>query len=155
MCPKFMTPHLFECKNGTEGNMIPKHKWSHMTQEILDKTFIWLQIVTCVTSAHNSPSTNFLLIWLVSAACHKIAHTVSPNHFGQISLPQASMPLMTSFHHSQFHCSVSMEVGQIWGCTFSNVSKIHDPSSLWVQKWNRGKYDTQTKMVSYDSWHTG
>ena len=64
------------------------------------------------------------------------------------------MPLMTSFHHFQFHCSISMEVGQILGHTFSNVSKIHDPSPLWVQKWNRGKYDTQTKMVSYDLGHT-
>ena len=35
-----MTPNLFECKNGIEGNMIPKHKWSHMTQEILDKTLM-------------------------------------------------------------------------------------------------------------------
>ena len=30
-----MTPHLFECKNATEGNMILKQKWSHMTQLIL------------------------------------------------------------------------------------------------------------------------
>ena len=35
-----MTPHLFQVQNGMEGNMIPKHKWSHMTQEILDKTLI-------------------------------------------------------------------------------------------------------------------
>ena len=35
-----MTPHQFECKNATEGNMIPKQKWSHMTQHILGKTFI-------------------------------------------------------------------------------------------------------------------
>ena len=40
MCPKLMTPHLFDCKNVTEGNMIPKQKWSHMTWEILGKTFI-------------------------------------------------------------------------------------------------------------------
>ena len=33
-----MTPHLFECKNGTEGNMTPKQKWSHMTEDILGKT---------------------------------------------------------------------------------------------------------------------
>ena len=38
-----------------------------------------------------------------------------------------------------------MEVGQILGHTFSNVSKIHDPSPLLSAKWNRGKYDTQTE----------
>ena len=38
MCPKLMTPHFFDYKNVTEGNMIPKQKWSHMTWEILDKT---------------------------------------------------------------------------------------------------------------------
>ena len=26
MYPKFMTSHLFDCKNVTEGNMIPKKK---------------------------------------------------------------------------------------------------------------------------------
>ena len=35
-----MTPHQFEYKSATEGNMIPKQKWSHMTQHILGKTFI-------------------------------------------------------------------------------------------------------------------
>ena len=35
-----MTLHDFECKNQTEGNMIPKQKWSHMTQHILGKTLI-------------------------------------------------------------------------------------------------------------------
>ena len=35
-----MTPHLFECKNVTEGHMIPKQKWSHMTWGILGKTLI-------------------------------------------------------------------------------------------------------------------
>ena len=35
-----MTPHFFECKNGTEGNMTPKQKWSHMTQDILGKTLM-------------------------------------------------------------------------------------------------------------------
>ena len=155
MCPKLMTPHLFDCKNVTEGNMIPKQKWSHMTWEILGKTFIWPPIATCVTSTHNWPSMNFLPMWPVTVACDKIARTVSPNHLGQISLPWASMPLMTSFHHLQFHCSISMEVGQIWGCTFSNVSKIHDLSPLWVQNSNRRKCDTQTKMISYDLGHTG
>ena len=38
--------------------------------------------------------------------------------------------------------------------TFANVSKIHDPSSLRVQKTNKMKYDTQTKLVSYDLAHT-
>ena len=33
-----MTPHLFDCKNVTEGNMIPKQKWSHITWGILGKT---------------------------------------------------------------------------------------------------------------------
>ena len=33
-----MTPYLFECKNGTEGNMTPKQKWSNMTWDILDNT---------------------------------------------------------------------------------------------------------------------
>ena len=64
------------------------------------------------------------------------------------------MPLMTLFHHLQFHCSISMEVGQILSRTCSNVSKIHDPSPFRAQKWNREKYDTQTKMVSYDWGHT-
>ena len=58
--------------------------------------------------------------------------------------------LMTSFYHPQFHCSIGMEVGQIFGCTFSNVSKINDFSPLQLQKCNRRKYDTQTKMVSCD-----
>ena len=35
-----MTPHHFEGKNPTEGNMITKQKWSYMTQHILGKTFI-------------------------------------------------------------------------------------------------------------------
>ena len=35
-----MTPHHFECKKVTKGNMIPKQKWSHMTQDILGKTFM-------------------------------------------------------------------------------------------------------------------
>ena len=35
-----MTPHQFECKNVTEGNMIPKQIWSHMTCDILGKTLI-------------------------------------------------------------------------------------------------------------------
>ena len=46
------------------------------------------------------------------------------------------MPLMTQFHHSQFHCPILVEVGQILWHTFSNASKNHDPSSLWVQKSN-------------------
>ena len=29
-----MTPHLFECKNATERNMISKQKWHHMTGDI-------------------------------------------------------------------------------------------------------------------------
>ena len=33
--------------------------------------------------------------------------------------------------------------------TFPNVSKIPDPSTVQVQKWNKDKYDTQTKVVSY------
>ena len=64
------------------------------------------------------------------------------------------MPLMTPFHHSQFHCPILVEVGQLIPYTFSNVSKNHDPSPLRVQKSNRMKYDTQTKMVSYASAHT-
>ena len=47
-----------------------------------------------------------------------------------------------------------VEVGQLIPYTFANVSKNHDPSSLRVQKTNRMKYDTQTKMVSYDLAHT-
>ena len=31
-----MTPH----KNATQGNMISKQKWPHITQDILGKTFI-------------------------------------------------------------------------------------------------------------------
>ena len=37
---------------------------------------------------------------------------------------------------------------------FANVSKNHDPLSLQVQKTNRMKYDSKTKMVSYDSAYT-
>ena len=73
---------------------------------------------------------------------------------GQIQLPRASMPLMTPFHHSQFHSPILEEEGQILRHTFSNVSKNHDPSSLQVQKSNRMKYDTQIQMVSYDLAHT-
>ena len=64
------------------------------------------------------------------------------------------MPLMTQFNHLQFRSPVLVEVGQLIPDTFANVSKIHDPSSLQVQKTNKMKYDTQTKMVSYDSAHT-
>ena len=46
-----------------------------------------------------------------------------------------------------------MELGQIFHDTFSNVSKNHDPSPLQVQKSDKMKYDTQTKMVSYDLGH--
>ena len=35
------------------------------------------------------------------------------------------------------------------------MSKNYDPSPLCVQKSNKRKYDTQTKMVSYDSAHIG
>ena len=79
---------------------------------------------------------------------------MSPNHMGQILLPRASMPLMTPFHHSQFHCPILVEVGQLIPDTFANVSENHDPSPLRMQKSNRMKYDTQTKMVSYDWAHT-
>ena len=64
------------------------------------------------------------------------------------------MPLMTPFHHSQLNSPVLVEVGQLIPYMFANVSKNHDPSSLRVQKTNRMKYDTQMKMVSYDSAHT-
>ena len=97
MCPKIMTSHHFKCKKATEWNTTPKQKWSHMTGHIPGKILIWPKIVTPVTSAHNSPSTNFLWIWHITAACDKIAHTVFPNHMGQTQLPQASMPLMTPF----------------------------------------------------------
>ena len=40
MCPKFMTPHLFDCKNITEQNMTPTQKWCDMTWEILGKILI-------------------------------------------------------------------------------------------------------------------
>ena len=43
---------------------------------------------------------------------NKIAHTVSPKLMGQVQLPQASMPVMTPFHHSQFHSPILVEVGQ-------------------------------------------
>ena len=60
---------------------------------------------------------------------------------------------MTSFYCLQFNCSILMELGQIFHSTFSNVSKNHDPSPLRVQKSDKMKYDTQTKMVSCDSGH--
>ena len=114
MCPKFMTPHLFDCKNVTEGNMTPKQKWSHMTQDILGKTLMWPQITTCMTSAHTWQSIIFFPLWL---SITKLL-IVSPNELDQISLPQTLMPPMTTFHHSQFHCSIWVEVGQILGWTF-------------------------------------
>ena len=64
------------------------------------------------------------------------------------------MPLMTPFHHSQINSPILVEVGQLIPDTFANVSKIHDPSLLQVQKTNKMKYDTQTKIVSYDLAHT-
>ena len=64
------------------------------------------------------------------------------------------MPLMTPFHHSQLSSPVLVEVGQLILYTFANVSKNHDPSLLWVQKTNKMKYDTQTKVVSDDLAHT-
>ena len=64
------------------------------------------------------------------------------------------MPLITQFHHSQLNSPILVEVGQLILDMFANVSTNHDPSSLRVQKTNRMKYDTQTKMVSYDSAHT-
>ena len=63
------------------------------------------------------------------------------------------MPLLTPFHHSQFHYSILLEVGQITPDTFLNVATNHDPQLLEVQKSNRMKYDTQTKMASYDLGH--
>ena len=110
-----------------------------MTWHIPGKILIWPKIVTPVTSAHHSPSTNLLWVWHITAACDKIAHTVSPNHLGQIQLPQASMPLMTPFHHSQFHCPILVEVGRILWHTFSNVSKIMTPHHFKCKKateWN-------------------
>ena len=62
------------------------------------------------------------------------------------------MPLMTLFDHSQFHYSILMDVGQINPDTFPNPN--HDPLPLQVQKSNSMKYDTQTKMISYDLAHT-
>ena len=50
------------------------------------------------------------------------------------------MPLMTPFNHLQFHSPVLVEVGQLIPYMFANVSKIHDPSSLQVQKTNKMKY---------------
>ena len=52
------------------------------------------------------------------------------------------------------HWSMLMEVGQVILDTFPNVFKNCDPSPLQVQKSNRMKYDTQTKLVSYDLAHT-
>ena len=47
-----MTPHLFECKNATEENMISKQKWPHITQDILGKHSYDLRLQP-LTSAHN------------------------------------------------------------------------------------------------------
>ena len=58
-------------------------------------------------------------------------------------------------HMTPFHNSMLMEVGQMLWRTFSNVSKTYDPSPVRVQKCNRRKYDTQTKLVSYDTAHIG
>ena len=56
---------------------------------------------------------------------HKTAHTVSPNGLDQISLPRASMPPMTSFYNSQFHCSITVKVGQILTHTFLSQKSGH------------------------------
>ena len=61
------------------------------------------------------------------------------------------MPLMTPFHHSQFHYLILMEIGQITLDTFLNMVKNHDPSTLQVKKSNRMKYDTQ--RWSHMPWH--
>ena len=139
MCPKFITAHHFVCKNPTEGNMIPKQEWPHMTQHILSKT-TWPQIVT---SAHNWPSTNFLPIWPASAVCNKIAHTMSPNNLGQISLPWASMPLDPV---SKFHRSILMEIGQIVWYTFSMHPKIMTPHHFEC------KNPTERNMIPKQKW---
>ena len=76
-----------------------------------------------------------------------------PNHLDQIYLPWASMPLMTSFYHPQFHCSIGMEGGQIFGCTFSNVSKINDLSPLQLQKCTEGNMILKQKW-SHMTWET-
>ena len=142
-----MAPHLFDCKNVTGGIMTLKQKWSHL---------IWLRTYWIKLSYDPKlwpvwplPTIDlwwtFWPIWPVTAACDKIAHTMSPNHSGQILLPWASMPLMTPFHHTQFHCSIGMEVGQIFGWTFSNVSKIHDPSPLWLQNVTEGNMTPKQK----------
>ena len=56
---------------------------------------------------------------------HKTAHTVFPNELNKISLSQESMPHMTTFHHSQFHCSIYMELDQILGHTFLSQKSGH------------------------------
>ena len=81
---KIHYPWPLQLQKCNRKNMTPKQKWPHMTQDILGKTLTWSQIMTCVTSTHNSPSTNFLPIWLATAACHKMECTLSPNHLGQI-----------------------------------------------------------------------
>ena len=70
----------------------------------------------------------------------------------QIQLPWASMPLVTPFHHSQFHSPILVEVGQLIPDMFSNVSKNHDPSLLRVQKSNRMKMTPKQKW-SHMTWH--
>ena len=79
----------------------------------------------------------FLQYHLSTEKHNKIACTVSPNQLYQISLPCASMPHKTPFHHSHLDCSILMEVGQIFRYTFSNVSKNHnssprDDSNAWI-----------------------
>ena len=63
------------------------------------------------------------------------------------------MPLMTPFNHLQFHSPVLVEVGQLIPDTFVNVSKIHDPSSLQVQKTNKMKNMTPKQKWSHMTWH--
>ena len=144
-----MTPHLFHCKNVTEGNMIPKQKWSHMTWEILSKTFIWPQIATCVTSAHNWPSTNFLTMWPVTAACGKIAHTVFPNQLGPNLITMginATYDLISPFTVPLFNINGSRSNMRMH---FKMCPKIMTPHLFDCKNVTEGN-GTQTKMVSYD-----
>ena len=94
-----MTPHHFECKDATEGNMIPKQKWSHMTWDILGKTHMTSDRDLCDLC----PKLTFNELFPTVTQYHKTAHTVSPYELGQISLPQASMAPSATFHDPCCH----------------------------------------------------
>ena len=145
---KMRTPHHYKCKKVIEWNMIGTQNGYHLMWQSLGVKLIWLQNLISVTNLCHQPSINFSAISPVNWKTTKL-------------LIQCALITWAKFNYHRHQCHLwphftacsFMEVGQIFRDTFSNVSKNHDPSPLQVQKSNKMKYDTQTKMVSYDLGH--